>query len=127
MNVVDSSGWLEYFANGKNANFFAPALEDTEHLLVPVICLFEVFKRLTYQQDVSTAHTHVGDMLAGQIVEIDASLALSAAQISLSLKLAMADSLILATARAHQATLWTQDEHFKSIDGVQYIDARHAL
>ena len=121
MNVVDSSGWLEYFGEGKNADFFAPAIEDTENLLVPAICLYEVFKRLTQQRGLSAAQTSVGDMHEGRVIGLDSSLALSAAQISIELKLAMADSIILATARAHDATLWTQDEHFQVLGGVKYI------
>ena len=124
MNIVDSSGWLEYFAEGKNVQFFAEAIEDTEHLLVPVICIYEVFKRLTQQRGLSVAQTHVGDMHSGRIVDLDESLALSAAQISIETKLPMADSLILATARAVHATLWTQDEHFKAMEGVKYVDKK---
>ena len=121
MNVVDSSGWLEYFAEGQNADFFAPALEDTEHLLVPVICVYEVFKRVLHQQGLGAAEIRVADLYKGKLVELTASLAISAAVLSDELKLPMADSLLLATARAHNATLWTQDEHFKDIAGVQYI------
>ena len=122
MNVVDSSGWLEYFAEGKNADFFAPAIEDPEHLLVPVICIYEVFKRLIQQRGLSAAQTNIGDMHSGRIVDLNESLALSAAQISIDLKLPMADSLILATARLNHATLWTQDEHFKDVEGVRYVE-----
>jgi predicted nucleic acid-binding protein len=125
MNVVDSSGWLEYFAEGSNADFFAPAIEDTKNLLVPVICLYEVFKKLLQQSGLSEAQVHVSDMKQGKIVEIDESLALSAAKMSADLKLPMADSLILATARANNATLWTQDEHFKELDGVKYIEKKY--
>jgi predicted nucleic acid-binding protein len=121
MNVVDSSAWLEYFADGANAAFFAPAIEDSEHLLTPVICIYEVFKRILQQRGLSAAQTSAGDMFSGQVINIDASLALSAAQLSAELKLPMADSLILAVARAHQAVLWTQDEHFKGMEGVQFI------
>ena len=124
MNVVDSSGWLEYFADGENADFFAPAIEDSENLLVPVICLYEVYKRVAQLNDVSAAHTSVSDMLSGRLVFVDDSLALSAAQISLELKLAMADSFILAAARAHSATLWNQDEHFKELTGVRYLEKK---
>ena len=125
MNAVDSSGWLEYFANGDNADFFAPAIEDTKNLLVPVICIYEVFKRIRQQSGITEAQQHIGDMKLGQIIELDESLALSAAKISTDLKLPMADSLILATARAHNATLWTQDEHFKDLDGVKYIEKKY--
>jgi predicted nucleic acid-binding protein len=121
MNVVDSSGWLEYFSGEGNVDFFAPAIEDTDHLLVPVICVYEVFKRILQQRDVTAARANVSDMHEGKIIDLDASLALSAAHISAELKLPMADSIILATARAHNATLWTQDEHFKGLDGVNYI------
>jgi predicted nucleic acid-binding protein len=121
MNIVDSSGWLEYFAEGNNAEFFAPAIEDTKNLLVPVICIYEVFKRILQQSDVSSAQTHIGDMKLGTIIDLDESLALSAAKLSVDLKLPMADSLILATARANEGIFWTQDEHFKGLDGVKYI------
>jgi predicted nucleic acid-binding protein len=125
MNIVDSSGWLEYFAEGDNADFFAPAIEDTKNLLVPVICIYEVFKKLFQQSGVNEAQVHVGDMKQGKIIEIDESLALSAAKLSADLKLPMADSLILAATRANDATLWTQDEHFKDIEGVKYIEKRY--
>jgi predicted nucleic acid-binding protein len=122
MNVVDSSGWLEYFAGSANATFFATAIEDIDHLLVPTITLYEVFKRLIQQIGTSAAQTNIGDMVAGQVVDLNDSLALSAAQIAVDLKIPMADSLILATAREYGATLWTQDEHFKEIEGVKYIE-----
>ena len=120
MNIVDSSGWLEYFADSPQADFFTPAIEDSAQLLVPVICIYEVFKRIASQRGLNIAQTSVADMYHGQLINIDDSLALSAAQISLETKLPMADSLILATARAYHATLWTQDEHFKGMPGVQY-------
>jgi len=125
MNIVDSSGWLEYFAEGSNADFFAPAIEDTKNLLVPVICLYEVFKKILQQSGVNEAQVHVSDMKQGKIIEIDESLALSAAKLSADLKLPMADSLILATARANDAILWTQDEHFKDLEGVEYIEKKY--
>jgi predicted nucleic acid-binding protein len=125
MNIVDSSGWLEYFAEGGNADFFAPAIEDTKNLLVPVICIYEVFKKLILQSGDNEAQIHVSDMKQGMVIEIDETLALSAAKLSAELKLPMADSLILATARANNAILWTQDEHFKNLDGVKYIEKKY--
>lgn len=122
MNVVDLSGWLEYFSEGKNAPFFAPAIENIEELLVPVICIYEVFKHVMQHRSISAAQTNIADMYAGMVIELDAPLALSAAKISVDLKLAMADSIILATARFTNATLWTQDEHFKDLPGVKYIE-----
>ena len=121
MNVVDSSGWLEYFGDGENADFFAPIIEDTENLLVPVICLYEVFKRILQQRDINAARTNVSDMYEGSLIDLTAPLALSAARISVDYKLPMADSILLATARLHDAVLWTQDEHFSDIPGVKFI------
>jgi predicted nucleic acid-binding protein len=125
MNIVDSSGWLEYFAEGENASFFAPVIEDTKHLIVPVICLYEVFKRLMSQRGENTALVNIGDMHQGQIAELTSPIALQAAKLSTDLKIAMADSIILATARAYDATLWTQDADFDGIDGVKYIDKKY--
>ncbi|MBN2547820.1 MAG: type II toxin-antitoxin system VapC family toxin [Anaerolineales bacterium] len=121
MNIVDSSGWLEYFADGRNAGFFAPVIEDTDQLLVPVICVYEVFKRILQQQGLGAAETRIADLYKGTLIEVTAPLAISAAVISAEMKLPMADSLILAAARANQAALWTQDEHFKGIPGVNFI------
>jgi len=120
VNVVDSSGWLEYFANGPNANFFAPPIEDTRRLIVPSLSVFEVFKRVLQQRDENAALQAAALMQQGQIVPLDAKLALAAAKLSADLKLPLADSVILATARAYHATLWTQDADFASIPGVKY-------
>ena len=124
MNVVDSSGWVEYFGKGENAEFFISPIQDLDHLLVPSICIYEVFKRLVLDIGEENALQAVGIMSYGRIVELDRKIALDAAQISLEYKLAMADSIILATARAQDATLWTQDEHFKSIQGVEFIEKK---
>ncbi|NQU31505.1 MAG: type II toxin-antitoxin system VapC family toxin [Anaerolineae bacterium] len=121
MNVVDSSGWLEYFSDGENASFFAPAIEDAEHLIVPAICIYEVFRRLLSLRDEQIALVHIGDMLQGQIADLTAPIALQAAKLSADLKIAMADSIILATSHTHEATLWTQDVDFEGIAGVNYI------
>ena len=120
MNIVDSSGWIEYIADEPNANFFEPPIIDSEKLLVPTICLYEVFKRVLQQLGEERALDAMGIMSLGTIIDLDRQIAVHAAQISNELKLAMADSIILATARAYDATLWTQDEHFKEIEGVKY-------
>jgi predicted nucleic acid-binding protein len=122
MNVVDSSGWLEYFINGSNADFFAPAIENTAEVLVPTISLFEVFKRVLIEKNRDDALEAVAQMKGGRVVDLDDSLALVAAELSHELKLPLADSIILATARAYNATLWTQDAHFKGLEGVKYIE-----
>jgi predicted nucleic acid-binding protein len=120
VNVVDSSGWLEYFANGPNANFFAPAVENTRQLIVPALSIFEVFKRVLQQRDENLALQAAALMQQGQVVPLDAQLALAAAKLSVDLKLPLADSVILATARAHRATLWTQDADFAMVPDVRY-------
>jgi len=120
VNVVDSSGWLEYFADAPNADFFAPAIEETDTLIVPAISLYEVFKRVLMQRDEDDALKATAHMQQGRVVPLDASLAIQAAKLSLHHKIPMADSIILATARQFDATLWTQDADFKTIDGVQY-------
>jgi predicted nucleic acid-binding protein len=121
MNVVDSSGWLEYFADGPNADFFAPAIENVRELITPSIVLYEVFKRILQQRSEDDALKAIAIMAQWQVIKFDSTLALSAAKTSADLKLPMADSIILATARAHDATVWTQDEDFEGIEGVQYI------
>jgi toxin FitB len=120
MNVVDSSAWLEYFANGPNAGFFAPAVEKTAELLVPSLTLFEVFTRVLQQRDEGAALQAVAVMQQGTVVDLDAPLALAAARLSTELRLAMADSVVLATARSHAAVFWTQDAEFKGMPGVEY-------
>lgn len=122
MNVVDSSGWLEYFADAPNADFFAPAIEEVKTLLVLVISIYEVFKRVLAQRQEDQALRAVTQMQQGRVIVVDTELAVNAAQLSLTLKLPMADSLILATARKYNATLWTQDADFKGLDGVQYVE-----
>ncbi len=123
MNVVDSSGWLEYFAGGKNATFFARAIEDTPKLLVPTLSLFEVFKRVLQQRGEPAALQAAALMHQGRVVELDANLALKAARLSVQERLPLADSIILATARAHEALLWTQDADFKGRAGVRFVSA----
>ena len=124
MNVVDSSGWVEYFANGTNAKFFTPPVQDLDNLLVPSICLYEVFKRLALDLGEENALQAVGIMSYGRVIELDRKIALDAARISLELKLAMADSIILASAHEYNAILWTQDAHFKGMEGVKFIEKK---
>ncbi len=120
MNVVDSSAWLEYFADGPNAGEFAEAIADTERLVVPGITLFEVFKCVRVQRDPAAALYAVAQMMRGRVVELDSELAVAAAALSAETGLAMADSVVLATARDADATLWTQDSDFEGMDGVEY-------
>jgi len=122
INVVDSSGWLEYLADSKSAAFFAPAIEDTENLVVPVITIYEVFKKVLRERGENEALQVASMMQSGQVIEVDSALALDAARYPLPL----ADSLIYATALRHGATLWTQDEHFKDLPGVRYLAKKAA-
>lgn len=124
MNVVDSSGWLEYFARGTNASFFAPAIKATDLLVVPTICMYEVFKRLLTQRGEEDALQAIGIMSIGILADLTREIAIDAAYISAELQMAMADSIILATTHAHNATLWTQDADYKGMEGVQYIEKR---
>lgn len=124
MNVVDSSGWLEFLADGPNAGFFAPVIERTAELVVPTLSIFEVFKRVLQQRDESQALQAVALMHQGHLVDLTASLALDAARLSRSARLPMADSIMLATARACEATLWTQDGDFEGMPGVRFRAAR---
>ena len=120
MNVVDSSGWLEYFAGGPNAGFFAKAIEDTRGLVVPTMSVCEVFKRVLQQRGEGDALQVAAVMQQGLVVDLSSALALRAARISIDLQLPMADSIMLATARAVDATLWTQDGDFEGVAGVRY-------
>lgn len=123
MNVVDSCGWLELLANGPNAGFFAAPLADATTLVVPTISIYEVFKRVLTQRGEGDALQTVALMQQGQIVDLDAGAAISAARLSADLGLPMADAFMLSAARSHDAVLWTQDAHFEGIEGVRYVSA----
>ena len=120
MNVVDSSAWLEYFGDGPNASEFAPAIENLDDLVVPVLTIFEVFKRTHQIADETAALEAAAVMMQGRVVDLGATLALDAARLSLDTGLALADSIILATTRAEDAVLWTQDAHFDGLKGVEF-------
>jgi predicted nucleic acid-binding protein len=121
VNVVDSSGWLEYLANGPNAHYFAGPVEKVEDLIVPAISVYEVFKRMSRERGVAAAFAAAGLMYEGEVVPLNGVLSIDAAYLSKQLALPMADSIILATANARGATLWTQDKDFAAIEGVKYI------
>ena len=102
------------------ATEFAGAIEDPDRLVAPTLTLFEVFKRTSQIADETAALDAVAVMMQGTVVELTASLSLDAARLSLESGLAMADAIILATARSSVAVLWTQDAHFDGMDGVEY-------
>ena len=124
MNVVDSSAWLEYFGDGPNASEFAQAIEAPEELVVPTLTVLEVFKRTCQIADEASALDAIAVMLQGEVVDLNSALSLDAARISLDTGLAMADSIILATARSRGAVLWTQDAHFEGLSGVEFRPKR---
>jgi predicted nucleic acid-binding protein len=123
MNIIDSSGWLEYFADGPNANHYLPPLNDTPSLIVPLITIYEVFKVVLRESDENEALQAVAAMQKGTIINLNANLAMNASKLSLQHNLPMADSIILATARAYDCIIWTQDSDFRQIEGVNFFSA----
>jgi predicted nucleic acid-binding protein len=124
MNLVDSCGWLEYLADGPNAAFFASAIENTEELLVPTLCILEVFKRVLQQRGEDAALQAAALMQQGQVIDLDSGIAVNAAKIGHEIKLSLADAVIVATAKTHHAVLWTQDADLKDIEGVKFVNKR---
>ena len=120
MNVVDSNAWLEYFADGPNASFFADPIEDIKALVVPRICLFEVFKRVLRQRAENAALQVTAAMQQETVVDLGAEITVSAAALSVDQKPPLADSVILATARTLGAELWSQDADFEGLEGIRF-------
>lgn len=120
-NVVDSSGWLEYLGGTPRTKFFAQAIENVDELVVPAISIYEVFKKMLIERGESSALQAMSYMRLGTVMDLTAELGPSAAALSQHYKIAMADSMILATARFANATLWTQDADFEKIPGVKYF------
>lgn len=125
MNLVDSCGWLEYFADGAAAAWFAAPLNDRRRLVVPSICISEVFRKVLHERGEDAALQAAAAMMRGLVVDLDATLSIEAARLGVVLKLPLADSIVLATARQYKATVWTQDAHFKGLPGVRYHEAKH--
>ena len=121
MNLVDSSGWLEYFAEGPNARHFASAVKAPEQLIVPTVTLYEVFKVVLRESGENAALQVCAALQKGTVADLTPRMAIAAGKLSLQHALPMADAIILATAREHGATLWTQDAHFKELAGVKFF------
>ncbi len=121
MNLVDSSGWLEYFADGKDAKFFVQVIENTEELIVSTINLYEVYKKILLEKDENSALQAIALMQQAKVIDITSSISVMAAKLSYELKIPMADSLIYSTARIHDAMVWTQDADFKDLEKVKYF------
>lgn len=121
MNLVDSSGWLEYFSDGHSAASFEKALLDSDNLIVPTICLYEVFKVVLRERGEGEALQAIALMRQGKVIDLTFEIAIQAAKVSLEHKIPMADSIILTTARMHRATIWTMDEDFKDLPAIKYF------
>lgn len=121
MNVVDSSGWLEYFAGGPDADNFLVPLRDTSSLVVPVVTIYEVFKVILRESTENEAFQAIAAMQNGKVIELTVDIAMNASRLSLQHGIPMADSMILATAKMFGCTIWTQDADFKKIPGVKYF------
>jgi predicted nucleic acid-binding protein len=121
MNIIDSSGWLEYFSDGPNAKHYLPPLKDPSTLIVPVITIYEVFKVVLRESSEDTALQAVAAMQKGRIIVLTVNIAMEASKLSLRHDLPMADSIILATAQAYKCVIWTQDADFQHIEGVKFF------
>ena len=121
MNIIDSSGWLEYFSDGPNAIHYLTPLNDPSTLIVPVITIYEVFKVVLREFAENEALQSVAAMQKGKIIDLNDNIAMNASMLSLQHNLPMADSIILATARAYDCVIWTQDSDFQHIEGVNYF------
>jgi len=120
-HILDSSAWLECLDDGPNTRHFAPILRKLPDLIIPSIVVTEVRKVALKQRTADAAEAVTASMLSGIIVPLDAKIALSAADFFVQHKLPLADSIIYATVRNQNATLWTQDEHFKGLPHVKYF------
>ncbi len=121
MNVVDTSGWLEYFAGGKNADVFAEPIVKTEELIVPVICIYEISKVILRESDEDSLLQVLAAIQRAEVIALSSSISIAAAKVSLRHKLPMADSIIYATAAQYGAAVWTQDVDFEHLPNVNYI------
>jgi len=121
MNIIDSSGWLEYFSDGPNAKHYSAPLHDASSLIVPVITIYEVFTVVLRESAENEALQAVAAMQKGKVIDLNANLAMDASRLSLQHNLTLADSIILATARSHNCVIWTQDSDFQDFEGVNYF------
>jgi predicted nucleic acid-binding protein len=124
MNIVDSSGWLAYFADESNAKHFLTPLNDPALLVVPTVTIYEVFKVILRESSENEALQAVFAMQKGNVVDLSVPLAIAASKLSLEHNLPMADSIILATAQEFKAILWTQDSDFKNMGNVKYFQKK---
>lgn len=119
MNVVDSSGWIEFFLAGTNGPLFKPVIEQRDELLVPVIALYEVHKVLSRSLNAKLATRCLDVMRLGRVLDLTDPRAIAAAEVSRKHKLAMADAAMYSMAQEFGATFWTQDVDYKGLSGVK--------
>lgn len=121
MNVVDSSAWIAYLRGEPTAERFAAAIEALPSLVVPSVVVLEVYRYLRRATGTETAIRAIAPLTAGHVVDLTPDLAIYAAELGHRHQLPLADSVILATARRYNATLWTQDSDFEGLEDVQYF------
>lgn len=121
MNLVDSSGWLEYLSDSKNADSFSIPLNDIKSVIVPTICIYEVFKVVLREKGENQALQSVALMKQGNVVDLTFEISIQSAKFSLDNKIPMADSIIYTTGQIYNATIWTQDDDFEDLPGVKYF------
>jgi len=120
MNVVDSSGWIEFLVGGPNAGFFETPLILQDELLVPSVIMLEVYRYVLRNEGREKALSVAATMCEGRVIDLGTGLAIEAAELGASHGLPLADSIIYASALSHEATLWTQDADFDGLDHVEY-------
>jgi toxin FitB len=122
MNVVDSSGWIEYFLDSPRADLFAAAIENVTKLLVPVVSIFEVHKVLSRKLPAGAVLSCLDVMRQGRVLDLTDRRAVAAADIAGKHKLAMADAVIYSMTREFDGKLWTQDVDYNGLAGVRYFE-----
>jgi predicted nucleic acid-binding protein len=121
--VIDSSGWLQFFGAGTHAEEFAARLRQPANVVTPTLALYEVYKWIKRERSEEEATAAVATMQKTRVIDLTEEIALTAADLSLAHRLAMADAVMLATARLHDAELITTDADFEGIEGVHYLPA----
>lgn len=121
MNLVDSSGWIEYFTDDTNAKHFTPIIENTGDLIVSVINIYEVYKKILQKTDENYALTAIALMQQAKVLNVTSQVSIEAARFNIKYKIPMADSIIYVTGLLNNAIVWTQDYDFINLPNVNFI------
>ena len=121
MNLVDSSGWIEFFQAGPNGPVFKPVIEQRDRLLVPTIALFEVHKVLSRSLAPDLVDRCLDVMRLGRVLDLTDARAVAASKVSRQHRLALADAAMYSMALEHGATFWTQDIDYDGLSSVRYF------